>query len=276
MTRLRYLNTTCAICGEACRFTIPEAVASIGSRDLDTRPAEPLRSTIYAWVKRCPSCGYCAPDLGKAPEGAADVVKLPRYREQLDARRYPGVANTFLCWSLIQEDLGAPAQAAWASLHAAWVCDDEGNDVPARICRKRAADLLRRAWEQGERLASQAGADEALLVDLLRRAGRLRERRFLWTCSAGPGAPGGPRRGKGGAGAEPRAPHRRDHAAPGQVDHRIRPGRPHRCGGPAVRAASAAMTRGRGKAPHFVYCSADTVSWISRSSPPASTPTALC
>lgn len=179
MTRLRYLNTTCVVCGESCRFTIPEAIASIGSRDLDTRPAEPLRSTIYAWVKRCPSCGYCAPDPGKAPEGAADVVKLPRYREQLDARRYPGVANTFLCWSLIQEDLGAPAQAAWASLHAAWVCDDEGNDVPARICRKRAADLLRRAWEQGERLASQAGADEALLVDLLRRAGRLREARAV-------------------------------------------------------------------------------------------------
>lgn len=179
MTNLRYLSTTCAVCGESCRFTIPEAAGSVGSRDLDTRPPEPLRSTIYAWVKRCPSCGYCAPDPGKAPEGAADVVKLPRYREQLDARRFPGIANTFLCWSIIQEDLGAPAQAAWASLHAAWVCDDEGDDVPARICRKRAADLLRRAWEQGDRLALQEGADEALLADLLRRAGRLREARAV-------------------------------------------------------------------------------------------------
>lgn len=181
MTHLRYLNTTCAVCGESCRFTIPEAVGSVGSRDLDTRPGEPLRSTIYAWVKRCPSCGYCAPDPGKSPKGAADVVKLPRYRWQLDARKFPEIANTFLCWSIIQEDLGVPAQAAWASLHAAWVCDDEGEDVPARICRKRAADLLRRAWEQGERLASQAGADEALLVDLLRRAGRLREARVVVT-----------------------------------------------------------------------------------------------
>ncbi|WP_292364412.1 MULTISPECIES: hypothetical protein [unclassified Methanoculleus] len=179
MTHLRHLNTTCAVCGEACRFTIPEAAGCVGSRDLDTRPAEPLRSTIYAWVKRCPSCGYCAPDPGKAPKGAADVVKLPRYRWQLDARKFPNIANTFLCWSIIQEDLGAPARAAWASLHAAWVCDDEGKDVPARICRKRAADLLRRAWEKGERLAPQAGTDEALLADLLRRAGRLREARAV-------------------------------------------------------------------------------------------------
>jgi len=179
MTHLRHLSTTCAVCGEACRFTIPEAAGSVGSRDLDTRPAEPLRSTIYAWVKRCPSCGYCAPDPGKAPEGAADVVKLPRYRWQLDARKFPGIANTFLCWSIIQEDLGFPAQAAWASLHAAWVCDDEGADVPARICRKRAADLLRRAWEKGDRLAALEGADEAVLADLLRRAGRFREARAV-------------------------------------------------------------------------------------------------
>lgn len=177
MTHLRYLNTTCAVCGESCRFTIPEAAGSVGSRDLDTRPAEPLRSTIYAWVKRCPSCGYCAPDPGKAPKGAADVVKLPRYRWQLDARKFPKIANTFLCWSIVQEDLAVPAQAAWGSLHAAWICDDEREDVPARICRKRAADLLRRAWEKGERLSPLAGTDEALLVDLLRRAGRLREAR---------------------------------------------------------------------------------------------------
>lgn len=181
MSRLRYFNTICAVCGESCRFTIPEAVASIGPRDLDTRPAEPLRSTIYAWVKRCPSCGYCAPDPGKALEGAADVVRLPRYREQLDSRKFPGIANTFLCWSIIQEDLGAPAQAAWAALHAAWACDDEGADVPARVCRRRAADLLRRAWDQDERLAPRAWADEALLVDMLRRAGRFREARAVAT-----------------------------------------------------------------------------------------------
>jgi hypothetical protein len=106
-------------------------------------------------------------------------VRLPRYRWQLDARGFPDIANTFLCWSIIQEDLGDPAQAAWASLHAAWVCDDEGEDVPARVCRRRAADLLQRAREQGERLAPLEGADEALLVDLLRRAGRFREARAV-------------------------------------------------------------------------------------------------
>ncbi|MDV2481354.1 DUF2225 domain-containing protein [Methanoculleus sp. Wushi-C6] len=179
MTHLHYLNTTCSVCGESCRFTIPEGAVSVGSRDLDTRPAEPLRSTIYAWVKRCPSCGYAAPDPGRPLDRAADVVKLPRYRWQLDNRKFPAIANTFLCWSIVQEDLGSPAQAAWASLHAAWICDDEGEDVAARVCRKRAADLLHRAWDQGERLVPQDGADEALLADLLRRAGRFREARAV-------------------------------------------------------------------------------------------------
>ncbi|WP_243670931.1 hypothetical protein [Methanoculleus chikugoensis] len=52
--------------------------------------------------------------------------------------------------------------------------------MPARICRKRAADLLRRGWEKGERLAALEGADEAVLADLLRRAGgRFREARAV-------------------------------------------------------------------------------------------------
>jgi hypothetical protein len=179
MTQLRYLTSVCAVCGESCRFTIPEAAGAVGSRDLDTRPAEPLRSTIYAWVKRCPSCGYCAPELGTAAQGASDVVRLPRYREQLDVKKYPQVANTFLCWSIIQEDTGTPAKAAWACIHAAWVCDDQEADVAARVCRKRAVDLVRRAWDRGERLAGQEGADEAIMADLLRRAGRFREARAL-------------------------------------------------------------------------------------------------
>ncbi len=263
MTHLRHLSTTCAVCGEACRFTIPpEAAGSVGSRDLDTRPpAEPpLRSTIYAWVKRCPSCGYCAPDPGKAPEGAADVVKLPRYRWQLDARKFPGIANTFLCWSIIQEDLGFPAQAAWASLHAAWVCDDEGGgcarpDLPETCRRSPAAGMGER------RAAGRPGG-----------SGRGRPRG-----SAPPGGgevPGGPGRCRGGAGEETATHHRRHHAAPGTVDRRIGSGRPYRRRGPAVQAARIALT---GRSPPFVYCSGDIVSWRSRSSPPpASTPTAPC
>jgi hypothetical protein len=35
----------------------------IGSRDLDNRPAEMMRSTIQYWICRCPKCGYCAPDI---------------------------------------------------------------------------------------------------------------------------------------------------------------------------------------------------------------------
>lgn len=179
MIRPQRIDSTCAVCGETCQFSVPEAVTSVGSRDLDTRPPEPLRSTIYAWVRRCPTCGYCAPNLSKAPDGATDVVGLPLYREQLDSQRFPEVANNLLCWSIIQENLGKPAQAAWTALHAAWACDDEECDVPARVCRKHAADLLKQAWKESERLTPIEGADEALLVDILRRSGRFREARTI-------------------------------------------------------------------------------------------------
>ncbi|RXE57450.1 hypothetical protein ABH15_02980 [Methanoculleus taiwanensis] len=175
----RYFNTFCAVCGEPYRSSSPDEAGAVGSRDLDTRPAEPLRSTIYAWVQRCPSCGYAAPDIGRQVPGAKESVKLPRYREQLDDRTYPKLANTFLCWSLIEEDTGLPAKAAWACIHAAWVCDDQGNDVAARLCRKRAATLMKRARDAGGRLAAQEGGDDAILVDILRRAGRFREARTV-------------------------------------------------------------------------------------------------
>lgn len=178
MHRQRYLKTFCAVCGEQCRFSHPGDVGAVGSRDLDTRPSDPLRSTIYAWVQRCPSCGYAAPDVGKQVPGAAETVRLPRYREQLGNRTFPDLANTFLCWSLIQEDAGQRGRAAWACIHAAWVCDDQENDVAARICRKRAAALMKQAMREGDRLAAQDGGDDAILVDLLRRAGRLRDARM--------------------------------------------------------------------------------------------------
>jgi len=88
--------------------------------------------------------------------------------------------------------------------------------------------------------------------------------------------PGSPDHREGDAGAEPGAPHRRHHAAPEQADNSIGPGRPHRRRGPAVQAAGTLLPGAAGRAPLFVYCRADTVSWISRSSPPASTPTVPC
>ncbi|KUG19769.1 hypothetical protein ASZ90_010503 [hydrocarbon metagenome] len=179
MPHVRYVTAKCAVCGEQCRYAGGGPVSAVGARDLDTRPPEPLRSTIYRWVHRCPSCGYCAPDMSRMHPLTPEIVRHPAYREQLEDRTIPDLANSFLCWAMIQEHAGMPAKAAWSCLHAAWVCDDRSRDAAAEHCRRRAIALLRQARERGVRLAPQRGADEAILVDLLRRTGEFEEARAL-------------------------------------------------------------------------------------------------
>jgi hypothetical protein len=77
------------------------------------------RSTIFAWVQRCPGCDYCAADIGEAPSQAAHIVDSPEYRRQLSDSTYPELANSFLCKVLINESSGDYSAAAWALIHAA-------------------------------------------------------------------------------------------------------------------------------------------------------------
>jgi len=65
--------------------------------------------------------------------------------------------------------------AGWASIHAAWVCDDDNLIRGAKKCRLRAIDLLRRAIQEGKDFSKQIGGEEALLVDLLRRSKQFKE-----------------------------------------------------------------------------------------------------
>lgn len=143
-----------------------------GVPDLDTRPPEMMRSTMHLWIQRCPSCGYCAPDVSKAIPNAEVMVKSPAYVAQLASADYPELANSFLCLSILEESMSEYASAGWACIRAAWACDDADNQYGAVQCRLRAAGLLDRARDHDQRFAGQEGAEEALLADLFRRAGQ--------------------------------------------------------------------------------------------------------
>jgi len=130
------------------------------------------RSTIDMWVQKCPSCGYCAPDISERIKKSSEVVHSDSYQQQLNSQEFPKLANSFLCFSLIQESAGEYAKAGLASIHAAWVCDDADSDAGSQKCRKKAVTLLEKAKENGQRFAEQAGLEEAIMVDLLRRSGQ--------------------------------------------------------------------------------------------------------
>jgi len=171
MTTLFKTTETCRICGQSHEYVGIGSTNEFGSPDLDTRPPEMRRSTILYWVRRCPSCGYCAPQVSEGPEEAKEIVASEEYRRQLDDRAYPELANRFLCWALIQERVGSYARAGWAALHAAWACDDQGASEAARRCRLRALELFRQSQAQGKPFIEGRGAEQVLLADLLRRSG---------------------------------------------------------------------------------------------------------
>lgn len=188
MTTLYKEKVQCAVCGSEADYTAIASTNVNGSPDLDTRPPEMERSTIFAWVQRCPECGYCASDVSKAPSHAPTVVRSPEYTRQLSDPACPELANGFLCKALVDESSGDYAAAAWALIYAAWACDDAEKAEPARTCRGKAVDMIEKALGNGQKFAEQDGADAAIRVDLLRRAGRIAEARQLITTSrhAGP------------------------------------------------------------------------------------------
>ncbi len=177
MTTLCQLKTRCSLCGSENEFTGIGSTNAFGSPDLDTRPPEMQRSTIFAWVQRCKQCGYCASDVGESRPGSKSVVRSPEYRRQLEDRRYPELANSFICKGILDRETNDLVGATWALVHAAWACDDDAHPDEAMTCRRKAARMLVAAEKDGQVVAEQGGAGTALLVDLLRRSGRMDDAR---------------------------------------------------------------------------------------------------
>ncbi len=185
MTVIREEEVTCGLCGKVSEHLIMRSAFVSGAPDLDTRPAV-FGGHTDKLIQRCPSCGYCAPDVWKVRPGFAYTLRTMQsgsYQEQLHSRDFPEAANSFLCASLISENLGEYAGAGFECIRAAWICDDAHCDTAARECREKAVDLLRRAKEKRQRFARQRGGQEALLADLLRRSGEFDLARSF--CKAG-------------------------------------------------------------------------------------------
>lgn len=167
MTKLYERKLRCAACGKNLDYVGIGSTNMFGSHDLDTRRSEMMRSTISAWIWRCPGCGYCAEEPDEQVNQAAAIIREPEYRRQLDDSTYPEPANRFLYKAFIEERTGDYATAAWAVIHAACVCDDAEKGQQARRCRSKAVEVIERAVESGQAVAEQSGGDVALLVDLL-------------------------------------------------------------------------------------------------------------
>lgn len=179
MTTLYEKMARCAVCGTESKYTVIVSTNSFGSPDLDTRPPEMGRSTIFAWVQRCPECGYCASDIRHAPPLTDTIIHDQGYIRQLIDEKFPELANSFLCQAFIEEISGDYAEAAWYIIYASWACDDAENKESAHKCRTKAVDMIIKAVANGQDFVEPHGAETAIQADLLRRAGRIAEARTL-------------------------------------------------------------------------------------------------
>jgi hypothetical protein len=171
MTTYGHRLIKCGNCGRRRLQKVLTSTSSFGSPDLDLRPPALERLTMDCWLQLCPKCGYCAPDLSVAPEDAA-VYQSKRYRDALARQDLPGLARRFFAYAHAL-DPANPAAVGWAFLQAAWVCDDDGLAAEATACRELSADwFLRCTPFTGDEENLTTGA---VLVDVLRRAGRFAE-----------------------------------------------------------------------------------------------------
>ena len=183
MTTYETVLTRCGVCGAESPQGVLTSTSSFGWPDLDRRPAEPERSSIFLWVQECPACGYCADALESGTEDLQEIIDWDDYRALMTDLSWPALASRFMRHGLILEEIGDEAGAAWRAVNAAWVCDDEGAGEPAAKARLRAVELFQLEISEGgafgdsEEIGDQLAEEHVLLAELFRRAGRPDEAR---------------------------------------------------------------------------------------------------
>jgi len=171
MTTIFEEEIQCCVCRKKSSHGNVGSTNSFGSSDLDTRPPEMQRSTIYYWIQRCPSCGYCSSDISKCNEKTKKLVESAEYQGIIKGIDFSKVASSFLAKSYENQQNKQYVDAAWNAIHAAWVSDDKQNNEASKNCRKKAIFLINKANDKSYKIADQVGASKLITIDLMRRSG---------------------------------------------------------------------------------------------------------
>jgi hypothetical protein len=94
---------------------------------------------------------------------------------------FPNTAISFRCYSFIMEMEQSFADAAWAQLCGAWVCDDNKFENGSIECRKKALDLFNKATQSKQSFANSRSEENIAIIDTLRRTKQFDEARRMCT-----------------------------------------------------------------------------------------------
>lgn len=162
MTTYDTRKPRCHCCSKASKQSVLMSSNSFGSRDLDQRPPEMMRSTMASWLQECRFCGYVATDIGKDDAAARAFVGTPAFQALCADPSPDPVTRRFLARAALDAHGGDAESAFTHTLAAAWVADDSGRLSDATALRlKAAAHVAGKAASLDTRL---------VLLDVLRRA----------------------------------------------------------------------------------------------------------
>ena len=167
MSRPMGVTRKCAVCHAESRQTVLASTNRFGAPDLALRPPEMMRSTMCWWVEECPQCGYAAANLEDLTPVSAVWLQAEDYRTCEGKNFLSPLAARFYKQYMILRQSEDGEETFAALLHAAWACDDAGDEENASACRRLALEPL-------EKLIAENGDNELLKVqraDILRRAG---------------------------------------------------------------------------------------------------------
>lgn len=171
MTLPMTITSICSVCGAVSNQTRLASTNAFGSPDLDLRPPQMKRSTMWAWLEECPECGYVASSLSNACPVPRSFLQSEAYQSCEGLTFRSRLAPRFYRAHMLQSRAGALHSAMRHALETAWLCDDSDETDNAIRCRNLAADCL-------QILRQLSPDDETLMVrqlDVLRRAGRFED-----------------------------------------------------------------------------------------------------
>ena len=166
MSMVAFIPKKCAVCGNE-NEDVQEVIDAVpfGPMDLDTRPAENLRSALPYLIQQCSFCGYCNSDISEEIIDDRSLLETEEYKSIIDDEELPDAARKYLASAHLLHKTGNLHRSAIESLHAAWVFDDLGDSNSAISARLGAVISLRAQLQEcyDENLA-------VILLDILRRA----------------------------------------------------------------------------------------------------------
>lgn len=160
----------CSVCGKKSRQQVLTSTNRFGAPDLDLRPPEMMRSTMGWWIQECPRCGYISDNLETVSGIDRKWLKSKDFRSANGIAFASKLAKKFYKRYLIS----VADQNIENAFHAAWSCDDSGDEENAVLCRQAALeqlDLLIAADKEDKECGDEDPAETYRLIrmDLLRR-----------------------------------------------------------------------------------------------------------